>query len=161
LLAINGRYLGQFEAKLRNSCDATCFLGCSYGADDGLAAARDDPSVDHDGLIERGGERIAGVIVVARNRFIQPDENDFSRGNGEAGRNIAQRALLLILPTMRHRRTLARGIRVLILRVLMALRNFVAGDHFALVVASAPARRPVTVAAAMAAENPARWRLRR
>ena len=133
LLAISGRHVGQFEAKLRNSCDATCFLGCSYGADDGLAAARDDPSVDHDGLIQCGGESIARVIVVARNRLIQPDENDFPCGNGEAGRNIAQRALLLILPTMRLWLTLPRGILVLTLRVLMALRNFVAGDHFALV----------------------------
>jgi len=50
LLAVDDGEVSQFESQLRNAFDATGFLSGGDIAENGFAAARDDPAV-HDALL--------------------------------------------------------------------------------------------------------------
>ena len=65
LLAIDHGYVGQFESELRDALDAAGLLRVCDGTDEGFAAARHDPTIYHDWLVQSGRECVSGVAVIA------------------------------------------------------------------------------------------------
>src|SRR5438477_4140920 len=121
LLAIDDVDVAEFKAQLRNAFYAAGFLCGGDVTDNGLAAARYDPAVHDDRLIQRGCEAIALVAVVAGETFIQANENDFAGWNGESSGNITSVLCSRILAAVRSGRALRSGIVGILVAIILVI----------------------------------------
>src|SRR5207253_906178 len=81
LMAMNHGYVGQFETELRDALNAAGLLRVCDGTDEGFAAARHDPTVYHDRLVQSGRKCVSGAALIAGERLIQTHEEYYASGN--------------------------------------------------------------------------------
>jgi hypothetical protein len=74
LFAIYQRQIRQLDAQPRNTFDAAGLLRFHYAPADGLTSLCHNDPVHHNGLYQSGGERVPGLVVVRRQRLIDPQD---------------------------------------------------------------------------------------
>ena len=66
---------GEFQFQVRNARHPSSLLRIRNDAGHGRAPARDEQSIGDDRFQQRAGERIAGLVVIARQRLIQANRH--------------------------------------------------------------------------------------
>src|SRR5579872_7305957 len=83
---------------MRNSLRAACLLGLRDRPDDSLSAARHDDAIRHQRLLQDGGEAVAGLVMIARQRLGDANRHDrASRQRQSCGRGSLIRLLWRLL----------------------------------------------------------------
>ena len=131
LTALHEGHVGELDAEFGGALDAAGFANFFHFANDGLAAAGYNPSVNDERLIECGGELIADLVPVGGEEIVSADYQDGAGGDRQGagnglGRGWRRRSVLGVLarPVVRIRRFVGilRGVRGSGRRVLCLLR---------------------------------------
>lgn len=97
--AIDKGDVSQLDTQLRRALDAASLPDGLHLAHDCFTAARNNPSVDDDWLIECAAELIANLVAVARKKIVEADLHERSGGDsklcGRRGILTARRRLLI------------------------------------------------------------------
>jgi hypothetical protein len=101
LTAIHEGHVGELDAEFGGALDAASFANLFYFADDGLAAAGYNPSVNDERLIECGGELIADLVPVGGEEIVSADYQDGAGGDRQGagnglGRGWRRRSILSV-----------------------------------------------------------------
>src|SRR5713226_2850919 len=83
LAAIHGGQIGQLDSQLGSALDAAGLAHLFDLTNEDLAAARHDPAIHNERLVEHGGELVANFAVIAGEIVVHANEKDGSGGHGQ------------------------------------------------------------------------------
>ncbi len=82
LAAVNDGDIRQLDSQFGGAFDAAGFADVLHFANQSLAAPGNNPAIDHERLVQRGGELVANPVFVAGEEIRGADDKDGARWDG-------------------------------------------------------------------------------